>query len=427
MAGHLDPSVGSTRPGRSTLRRRRARLGCSAHGFTDDDIELVTTLAAAAGVVIDNARLHEEALRRQRWLEATRDLTGELLGDVDAAPVRSLITARARQLADAVTSTLVLVDDDALVVVAADGPQASELQGLRFDPQGSLFAAALESGNVVALDDLSHADPAAQPLTTIGGHGPVMVMPLCAREQRLGTLAVARRKGQPPFSAGELQAAEGFAAQVALALDYDHAQAERRRSAILVDRERIGHDLHDLVIQRLFATGLELHGVGARITDPDASDRIHNAVDEIDAAITDLRSSIFGLHARRRGSSTIRRQLDDLCRSAAAALGFAPTCEIDPAVDRAISDEVAPDLLATVRETLSNVRRHAHASQVTVRLDVAGEMLRLDVTDDGRGIPPSARRSGLANLAARAERLGGAMDIDTGGGGTRIRWRVPVR
>jgi signal transduction histidine kinase len=398
-------------------------------GFTDDDVELITTLAAVAGVVIDNARLHEMTVRRQRWLEATRDVTGELLGGGDMTQVLTLLVARARELAVATTATLVLAaDDDGLIVAAADGLHADQLRGQRFRLEGTLSGDVLATGRAIALDDLSTDERTEQPLVAVGGFGGAMCLPLMARGRRLGTLTVAREKGQPSFGDDDVQLAEAFAAQAALALDYGHAQAERRRVAIYDERERIGQDLHDLVIQRLFATGLALQAVTGRVVDEGVRERLSDAVDEIDAAIGDLRSSIFGLHARRHGMSSLVRQVEEICAAAAAMLGFAPDCRIDPAVDGVVSDELVPDLLAVVRETLTNVSRHADASHVDLHLHMHDEMVRLEVTDNGRGIRPTGRRSGIANMRARAERLNGVMDIGRAPtGGTYLMWTVPAK
>jgi signal transduction histidine kinase len=398
-------------------------------GFTDDDVELITTLAAVAGVAIDNARLHEVTLGRQRWLEATRDVTGELLSGGDVTQVFTLLAARARELADATTAALVLnASDDDLTVVAADGLHADQLRGQQFSAKGTLSEQVMITGRAVALQDLSTNDRADGALVAVGGFGAAMYLPLIARGRRLGALAVAREKGRPPFDGDNLHLAEAFAAQAALALDYGDAQAERRRAAVYDERERIGHDMHDLVIQRLFATGLTLEAVSGRVGDPGARQRLHDAVDEIDAAIGDLRSSIFGLHARRDGMTSLIRQVEEICAAVSGVLGFAPDCQIDPAVDTVVSDELAPDLLAVVRETLTNVSRHAAASHVELRLSVDNDTVRLEVSDDGRGIASTGRRSGIANMRARAERLNGVMDVGRAPtGGTYVSWTVPIQ
>jgi signal transduction histidine kinase len=396
--------------------------------FSDEDARLVTTLAAAAGVAIDHARLHEDALRRHRWLVATRDVAHELLTGGDSAHVMDLLVARARDLCGAAVATLVLEDGGDLVVAAADGLIAEEMRGRRFGPQGTVTRAVLASGEAMRVDNIALDERNAQPMADAGRFGPAMFLPLLARGRRIGTLAVGREKGQEVFSEEDLRFAESFAVQAAVALDYDALQRERQRAAVYEERERISHDLHDLVIQRLFATGLSLESVSGRVADPVAGQRVHGAVDEIDAAIRDLRSSIFGLHARRHGQASLSRQIDEIVATAQAALGFPPEVEIDPAAERLVSDELAPDLLAVARETLTNVGRHAQASQVSVRMLVQGDLLRLEVIDNGRGIPPTGRRSGIANMRARAERLNGTMDIGQAeGGGTYVNWCVPLR
>ena len=396
------------------------------HGFTDDDLELVKTLAAAAGVVIDNARLHGVALRRQRWLEATRDLTGALLHGSDEEHVQRMVVGRFRELAAAVTCHLARTAGNDLVVVAADGPDADAVVGKRLPLDGAITTRVLVEGHAVAIEDPSSFKHPDQPPTNAGREGPTMVVPMRVRDERLGVLTVSREKGSAPFSADELQAAEDLAAQAALALDYEHAQAQRRRAAIFTDRDRISHDLHDLVIQRLFAAGLELDSITARTDDPATADRIRDAVDQIDAAIADLRSSIFGLHARRSGASTVSRHIAEICRTGEQLLGFRPECDIDPVVDTEVPDEIVVDLLAAARELLSNVGRHAEASYVSLRLRIVEETVHLEVSDDGRGMPSGGRRSGLANLAARAERFGGSMQIDSGQSGTSVRWHAPL-
>jgi signal transduction histidine kinase len=399
-------------------------------GFTDDDVKLVKTLAAVAGVAIDHARLHEDALRREHWLEANRDLTAELVGGRDPRQVVALLVTRIRDLAGAATTKLVIPlgdDEQELLVEVADGLHADWLRDQRFSRVGSICGQVLQTGEAVVHVDVMQDGAPHEPLCAIGAYGPVMVLPLVARGQRLGTLSVAREKGQPSFSDDDVRLAEAFTAQAALALDYGDAQAERRRAAVYDERERIGHDLHDLVIQRLFGTGLALESVRGRVADPLVDERLNDAVDQIDAAIRELRSSIFGLHGRD-GAAGLTRQIADICITAEALLGFPPDCRIDPAADATIPYELAPDLIAVIRETLTNVSRHAQASRVTVTLAVDDDAVRLDVVDDGRGIEPTGRRSGVANMRTRAERLTGTMDIGRAPeGGTYVTWTVPLR
>jgi signal transduction histidine kinase len=397
-------------------------------GFTDEHVELVTALASVAGVAIDSAWLHDRSLRRERWLEATRDVAGALLRGTDTMQVLARVAACARDLADADVGTVAVVDDgdQQLTIVAADGRHAARLRGRQFSLESTIDGDVLASGRA-ATTDLTSDDRAGEPIAEVDGFGPAMCFPLVAHGRGVGTLTVARDKAGSPFDTDDIQFAEGFAEQAALALDYGRAQAERRLVAVYDERDRIGHDLQDLVIQRLFAAGLNLEGLVEWVVDDDIAERLDDAVDQIDAAIHDLRSSIFGLRARRDMGARLTTQIDEICRLAAAALGFAPACEIDPAADAAVTDELAPDLLAVVRETLTNVARHARASSVRLRLRV-DDGICLEVADDGRGIAPGERLSGIANMRARAERLGGSMNTTkAAAGGTEIIWRVPSR
>jgi signal transduction histidine kinase len=394
-------------------------------GFTDDDVELTKTLAAAAGVAIDNARLHDEALRRGRWQQATGDVIGEMLRGGGTTHVLALLVARGRELADAATSTLVLAADDELVVAAADGLHAGELLDQRFGPDGSISGAVLATGRAIALDDVTDDQRTDQPMVDAGGLGPAMFLPLVARDRRLGTLVIAREKGQQPFGNDDLRLAESFAAQAALVLDYGDAQAERRRVAVFNERERIARDMHDLVIQRLFAAGLALQAASCHVTDATVTQRLDDAVNQIDAAIGDLRSSIFGLHGRRGEAASLTRQIEEICVMAEITLGFAPECHIDPTVDAFVSDELTPDLLAVLREALTNVSRHADATEAAVRLEVDDGMINLEVTDNGLGA--TGWHGCIASMRSRAERLDGTLNIaQLASGGTHFVWRVPI-
>lgn len=396
-------------------------------GFTGEDIELLTALAGVAGVAIDNALLHDRSLRRERWLAATRDVAGALLRGTDTTQVLARVAASARDLADADVSTVAVVDDGGqrLTIVAADGRHAARLHGRQFSSEGTLDGGVLANGRATTTD-LTSNGRADEPIAGVDGFGPAMCFPLVARARSVGTLTVARDKAGSLFGGDDIHCAKGFAEQAALVLDYGHAQAERRLVAVNDERDRIGHDLHDLVLQRLFAAGLTVAGVLQQV-DGGVAERLDDVVGQIDAAIQDLRSSIFGLHARPDRVARLTTQIDEICSLAEAALGFAPACEIDPAVDAAVTDELAPDLLAVTRETLTNVARYARASNVRLRLRV-GDGICLEVAHDGRGFAPGERTSGIANMRARAERLGGSLTIaEAAKGGTEITWRVPLR
>ena len=224
----------------------------------------------------------------------------------------------------------------------------------------------------------------------------------------------------------EVEAMRGFAAQAAIALDRAQAREDREALAVFSDRDRIARDLHDLVIQRLFATGLSLQGSARLITKPEVQERIHASVDDLDATIRDIRTTIFAL-SHDNASADLRAQVREVVAAATASLGRAPRLRIDGPLDSSVPDDTRPHLLAVLVESLSNAARHADADGVDVRVAVEGGEVVVEVTDDGRGFTPTGRESGLANMRHRAEQLGGTCDIHSEeGGGTAIRWSAPL-
>ncbi|MEU6534365.1 PAS domain-containing sensor histidine kinase [Streptomyces sp. NPDC047000] len=222
----------------------------------------------------------------------------------------------------------------------------------------------------------------------------------------------------------------GFAAT---ARDITHqlaAQAElaaaRADREVMADRDRIARDLHDMVIQRVFGAGLALQSITGRVERPDLAKRLTSVMDELDATIRELRGAIFNLHQPLQKAISLRAQVVDETGAATERLGFEPVVEFHGPVDAALPDETAVQLLAVLREALSNAVKHAHASAVTVSVH-AGRDLLLEVTDNGRGLGQPTRSSGLTNLRRRAEKLGGTFEA-TGPatGGTRLRWRIPL-
>ena len=221
---------------------------------------------------------------------------------------------------------------------------------------------------------------------------------------------------------------ESFGQQAGLAIELDRAQVDREQLALIGDRERIARDLHDHVIQRIFAVGMALQAASRSITDPAALDRIGESVEELDATIRDVRSTIFSLalRANERVETSTRARVLEVISMAAQALGFQPRLHFEGPVDTKVSEELVPDVLAVVREGLSNTARHAKASRVEVHVDVHGD-LTITVTDNGIGIGGATRSSGLANLRTRAEDRGGSMTVGPGENvGTRLVWRVPL-
>ncbi|MDW5330410.1 GAF domain-containing protein [Plantactinospora sp. KLBMP9567] len=393
--------------------------------FTDDDEEIVVALAAAAGVIIDNARLFAVAQRRERWLAAAAEITSVLLGEVRRTDALRLIARRAREVADADTALVLLYDDAAgqFTVEAADGgPDVDHLAGAVLDAADTDFVDPVIRGRQAVVESLAKA--ASWPVPV--GTGPALISPLTAGDALHGVLVVAYRPGQQAGTDVEGTLLATFAGQAALALERARAQEERELLVVLEDRERIARDLHDVVIQRLFATGLQLQTVAPLAGRPEVRQRLNAAVDDLDSTIRDIRRAIFEL--RTPMTAALRTEIRDVVASAAEALGFRPGLEMSGPVDSAVPDGLRPDLLAVLGEALSNAVRHARASRVTVSVEVRDAELVVRVTDDGVGTDPAQARGGLVNLRERAERHGGTFDIGRGDPtGTSIVWRIPLR
>ena len=257
-------------------------------------------------------------------------------------------------------------------------------------------------------DDVPDAVPA--------GVGPLLLVPITTSHGNDGVLGVVRQVGRAGFSPEEIRVVESFGQQAGLAIELDRAQNDREQLAVMGDRERIARDLHDHVVQRLFAVGMALQAASRSIADQGALERIGESIEELDATIRDVRSTIFSLALRtsdRVGTST-RARLLDVTSMAAQGLGFQPRLQFDGPVDTKVPEELVPDVLAVVREGLANTARHAKASRVEVRVDVH-HGLTITVTDNGVGMNDSTRSSGLANLRARAEARGGTMTVGARG------------
>jgi signal transduction histidine kinase len=394
--------------------------------FTAEDEELVLALAANAGVAIDNARLFREAQHRQQWSQASADITRHLLADGDD-PLE-LIVRRAGNVARADTSALALCDPAAgsLGYDVADGHDAGPLRGTRVPMDDSLAGRAVRDRAPLVVADVR--DLGGSELDGLDV-GPTMIVPLIASQVTSGALVLGRCRGSGLFSDEDLELAAAFAAHVALALELARSRAARGRLSLLEDRDRIARDLHDHVMQRLFAVAMGLQGLAASEAHADRSDRMNTYVEDLDETVREIRQTIFELRGRSTPAtgSGLRAKVLGIIDDMADACGFTPRLHLDGPVDSAIDATVGDHLTAVVRETLSNVARHAHASAVEVTVTAAGGRVTVEVVDDGVGLGPTTRRSGLANLRSRAEGLGGSFLIEPGpDGGTRVHWSVPT-
>jgi signal transduction histidine kinase len=396
--------------------------------FDPEDEQLLTVLAAAAGVAIENARLYDESRRRERWLRGSAEFTRRLLSGVDAPGVLTLFAEEAMDMADAdlVAIPVPVHGTDSLLVEIAVGHSADVYRGTLVPIDGSLSGQVLRTGEPASVADVHADDSPSGPLETTGQFGPLMVVPLGTGRAH-GVLVAGRTAGRPAFDAATIGMLAAFAAQAAVALELAERRAEGEQVRVLEDRDRIARDLHDMAIQRLFATGMSLQGVARFIDNQEAAGRVGRAIDDIDETIKVIRSTIFALETRGTSDrSSLRTRLLAEVEAATATLGFAPTLTFDGLIDAHVPDEIGEHAVAVLRESLSNAAKHAQAAWIEVSV-VAGEELTLTVTDDGVGIAAGGRRSGLRNLEHRATSLGGSLQVKAReSGGTRLVWRVPL-
>jgi signal transduction histidine kinase len=384
--------------------------------FTEEDEELLGALAATAGIAIENARLYDESRRRQRWASALAEITAAMLSDYDGDPIE-LIVDRVLDLADGdLVCVIRSISDDLMMVETARGRMAGEIEGLVFHGSGTLAARALAGRQPVLVPESSGAPENRFP------RGPTMVIPM-ASTGNAAALSVSRGHGRPLFTAQELDMVADFAGQASVALKLVAARADQQRLVMLEERSRIAADLHDHVIQRLFAAGLGLQAISARITEPTARAKLADQVTSLDEAILAIRTAVFALTPQAHETTPLRHRILDLISELAPVLTFAPRAVFSGPVDSVISAELADDVLGVLREGLTNVAKHAEASDTTVSLAVLADAVTLEISDDGVGLRDSGRKSGVANIRRRAERWNGTATFSArDGGGTVLTW-----
>ncbi len=404
--------------------------------FDEDDEAVLVALAAAAGVAVENARLYDEAQRQQRWLRASGEVTSRLLSGTEPDEVLSLIAELARDLVGADVVVLALPDDDnkRLVIEYATGEHAEQARGLVLPTGESLSGQVLATGAPVSVQDFSQDERSSTAGREALKIGPAVLVPLGTKGNVRGVLTAGRAPGRQPFAAAAAEMIATFAAQAAVAVELAEHRRESERLSVFDDRDRIARDLHDLVIQRLYATGMSLEGATPLITRPEVATRVRTAVDAMDETIKDLRATIFALQARSTDKPPgTRARILAVADEMTGPLGFAPSLRLSGPLDDLISEELAEQLLSALREALSNAARHARASRVDVTIEVSsdkdgpGRHAVLRVRDDGVGINDVTKRSGLRNLAGRAAQFGGTMRVAPHpDGGTELEWQVPL-
>ncbi len=379
--------------------------------FTTQDEEIVVALAAAAGVVIENARLYEESQRREQWLAATAEITALITASTDYGDALTTVVDRAREVA---------VADQAWIV---SGDAHGEVAGTVVAGSVDAFPEWLERA-------LGHG---TGPLMITGAEPPTGAVEGFAMAVPLGSgatgrdlvLVLAWTPGmEDAFRDVALALPESFAKQAGFALEVSQAREANQRLAVLEDRDRIGRDLHDLVIQRLFAIGLSLESTSRRTEDEEAAGRMGVAVDDLDDTIKDIRRTIFAL-GTVSASADIQSEVTRMLDRARSTLGFRPTISFEGPVRTMVPPDVAADLLAVLGEAVSNASRHADATALAVVLSVQSGIV-LSVTDNGRGVGGDLVESGISNMRQRALLRGGSFSLGPGPeGGTRLVWSVP--
>ena len=419
--------------------------------FTADDERNVMALAAAAAVAIENARLYERSRQRERWQQAVFDVAQAVLSGTDTEDVLSMITQRARSLTGADLAVLAMPNEQGrLTIELVDVAPSDEPESAA----PSRFAARRRPDRSSSFDGLPVAWLGAQVPRTSLMHtafryrsmirqvnvnalsdgrqfGALIALPMASEGYVLGVLSLLWDVDTPVVNRDVAALAESFAAQASLSLVLTRALREQERLAVYEDRDRIARDLHDLVIQRLFATGMHVQGTMRVLDNIElVEERLSKVVDELDETIREIRQTIFALHEPIEGpASGPRGRILRETAQAAALLGFEPAVRFVGPVDTMVSNSTADHLIAALREALTNAAKHAQAGRVDVVVEIEDGAVVLHVIDDGVGVSPQAgRRSGLANLNARASDLGGSSSLErvSDAGGTHLRWRVPL-
>lgn len=398
--------------------------------FTAEDEDLMLGLAAPAGIAIRNAQLCEECRRRLDWLRARAAVSRHIVAD-DLTRAVDTITAGVRRLADADTVRLVRrCDDHTMEVIAAAGTGADRVRGTRYQRADSVADAAVQNGSgllVSGLDGRPEAglDPGPEP-----GAGPLMALPLMALPRSgergvTGALLVGRQRSGRPFTAMDLELADGFAAAAVVALEVAEGRSAEQRLAVFEDRDRVARDLHDHVIQRLFAVGLRVQTLIEAVPDAATQARLADIIGDVDETIRSLRDAISTL--RRPPAAGLEQTLRSAVEAVTPTLPIRPGLVLAGPLHRVQDPALMLDVEAVVLEGLGNVGRHAGVSWAEVRVEATTDRLEVCIRDDGCGTVADCEHGGLANLRRRAQQHGGTSTVTCPqNGGTNLSWTIPV-
>ncbi|GAB3291143.1 sensor histidine kinase [Parasphingorhabdus pacifica] len=398
--------------------------------FGPDDEIVLRALAAAAGVAVENARLFEQAKLRHQWSEASSEITTELLSGGSTEDALRLIARRALEIAQA---------DCALIVFARRGRPGNPARveavagdvdiqiGLPVATNGPVLGTSLTEDAPTLDSDVSRT-PHGGLHRLLPDFGPALAVPLRSDEATAGAVIVLREKGRPRFGTEQVPLVTSFADQTAIALEFAAKHRVQRRLDVTEERERIARDLHDHVVQRLFATGLGLRSALQRVESADVGRRLQQSMHQLDETVRELRTSIYNLYAEGEGDegNGLRRRLLDVVADAGNAFGITPSVRISGPVDTSVPVTYSWHAEAVVREGISNAIRHGAATEITISID-SSDSLSIEIIDNGTGFDPDSPRSGLRNLQERAVQCAGALTItSTDGGGTHLLWQVPL-
>jgi len=393
--------------------------------FSEDDEVLVQALAAAAGIAIANARLYAESRARQAWIEAARDIATEMLSGGDPATVFALLAEKALKLADA-TVTMVAVPVEA-------EPQVSGAPELVItETSGALSTAEVEALTVagtpiadVYLDRRPRRVDNLGPV--IGGFsdpGPALLLPLRVADTAAGVLIVLRRAGLPPFTDEQLDLMAAFAGQAALAWQLATAERRMRELDVLTDRDRIARELHDHIIQRLFAVGLAMQATVPLARSAEVQRRLSEQIDDLQGVIQDIRTTVFGLNNISPNATRLRQRLEEVI-AGCAGKGIRTMMQFVGPVS-VVDANLADHAETFVRAAVGDASHQADVTRVSLIVEV-GDELCIKVGADGQGLPDKAPDGNLAELRRDAEEIGGSLEVETGPDNeTTLRWSVPL-
>ncbi|MHA7155724.1 GAF domain-containing sensor histidine kinase [Arthrobacter sp. TMN-50] len=397
--------------------------------FTQSDEDLTVALAAAAGVAIENMRLFEAETRRSRWLECGQDAVRALL---NTSPDRSLsdveLVAEHARAASGAALVLILTrlePDESLYCEVALGLHGDDLRGRLVGNGSVLRTMTLPFGDTSVLNghDLHNVLPTHES----EAFETALYTRITDRGAHARFLVIARTHDDPPFSPVDQLMAAAFASQISTALELTQMQIQREQDAVFGDRDRIARDLHDLVIQRMFAAGLSIQSLRKHVVGEEPLARIASVTTELDATIGELRDTIYSLQSATHSEAALSSRILALTRQVLDGSEVEPVIHFSGPLDTSVREATAAQVEAILREALSNALQHAHATTIIVSLTAGKQCVNLQIVDNGRGFEQNGRRSGLRNMQQRAEELGGKVAIESSlGQGATIDVTLPL-